>query len=170
MLKTSEVLKKLDLLGKDGCKLSSDADVVLLENQKEIELIKLKTQFHLEAVFEFQKQPLLLFFNNPPKKVENELHKWIWNFNKTAAVVIIRANTIDIFNGFSFNQDKKLLDVLVTNFQPETNDKFNFLNILSGETWLFYADKLAQKNRVDTKLLENLDAVRELLEIGRAHV
>ena len=53
MLKTSEVLKKLDLLGKDGCKLSSDADVVLLENQKEIELIKLKTQFHLEAVFFF---------------------------------------------------------------------------------------------------------------------
>ena len=163
MLQTSEVLKKLDLLGMDGCKLSSDTSVVLLENQREEKLTELKTKFRLEAVFEFQKQPLLLFFNNPPKEVEEELHKWIWNFNKTAAVVIIRESTIDIYNGFSFNQDKKLLDFLESNFKPDTNHKFNFTNILSGETWLSYKDKLSQKNRVDTKLLENLDAVRELI-------
>ena len=163
MLQTSEVLKKLDLLGMDGCKLSSDTSVVLLENQREEKLTELKTKFRLEAVFEFQKQPLLLFFNNPSTEVEEELHKWIWNFNKTAAAVIIRESTIDIYNGFSFNQDKKLLDALETNFKPDTNHKFNFTNILSGETWLSYKDKLSQKNRVDTKLLENLDAVRELI-------
>ena len=129
MLQTSEVLKKLDLLGMDGCKLSSDTSVVLLENQREEKLTELKTKFRLEAVFEFQKQPLLLFFNNPSTEVEEELHKWIWNFNKTAAAVIIRESTIDIYNGFSFNQDKKLLDALETNFKPDTNHKFNYISI-----------------------------------------
>ena len=42
MLQTSVVLEKLDLLEKDGCKLSSNRDVVLLENQRKEKIEELK--------------------------------------------------------------------------------------------------------------------------------
>jgi hypothetical protein len=161
MLQTIEILKSMDLYGQDGCKLSSEGHLYL-DDLNDNKISELKTKYHLEAVFEFQKQPLLLFFNNPPKSIEAELHKWIWNYNKTVAVVIIRESTIDIYNGFSFNQDTKLLNFLERNFNPN-DDKFSYTNILTGTTWLSYRDKISQKHRVDSKLLENLDAVRKLL-------
>lgn len=161
MLKTSEILKNMNLYGQDGCKLSSDTDM-FLEDLSEIKRSELKTKYNLEAVFEFQKQPLLLFFNNPSQSVESDLHKWIWNYNKSVAIVIIRESTIDIYNGFSFNQDTKLLNLLERDFKSN-DDRFSFTNLLTGTTWLSYKDKISQKHRVDTKLLENLDAVRKLL-------
>jgi hypothetical protein len=161
MLKTSEILKNMNLYGQDGCKLSTDTDI-FLEDLSKTKRHELKTKYNLEAVFEFQKQPLLLFFNNPSQSVESELHKWIWNYNKSVAIVIIRESTIDIYNGFSFDQDTKLLNLLERNFNSN-DDRFSFTNILTGTTWLAYKDKISQKHRVDTKLLENLDAVRKLL-------
>ena len=162
MLQISDILKKMDLLDQDGCILSAD-NSIFLEDLSENKRIELKTKYNLEAIFEFQKQPLLLFFNNPLQSVESELHKWIWNYNKTVAAIIIRENTIDIYNGFSFNQDTKLLNLLESNFKPNQDDRFSFTNILTGTTWLSYKDKISQKHRVDTKLLENLDAIRKLL-------
>jgi hypothetical protein len=145
MLKTSEILKNMNLYGQDGCKLSTDTDI-FLEDLSKTKRHELKTKYNLEAVFEFQKQPLLLFFNNPSQSVESELHKWIWNYNKSVAIVIIRDSTIDIYNGFSFNQDTKLLDLLENNFNSN-DDRFSFTNILTGTTWLAYKDKISQKHR-----------------------
>jgi len=118
----------------------------------------LNVEFNLYAVFLLNRKPFILFFDNPHKKCDKELHKWIWNNNQSPVAFIVKKKNIDILNGFSINKDSGFLNILDS---PDNRNNFNYLKLVTGETWEIYQDKLKATNRVDYHLLQNIQDVRE---------
>ncbi len=112
------------------------------------------------AFFVFNKEPLLLFFEVSNKKNEDKIHEQCWNFNKAPIIFINNRSGLTIYNGFSFDESINRLKVL-----PNANEikKFNYWNIVTGKLWEEYQSVLKKENRVDYKLLKNIEATRNIL-------
>jgi len=118
----------------------------------------IENEIRPNAFFCFDNKPLILFFENRSDK-EN-LHKSIWNFNECPIAIIIENDVVEIFNGFNFNRDKKLLQTLG---KEERLNNFTYFELVTGRTWEEYYKELNYKNRVDYHLLQNIKAARRLL-------
>lgn len=46
----------------------------------------------------------------------------------------------------------------------ETLNDFTYFELVTGKTWEKYNDDISYKNRVDYRLLENIEAVQKLLK------
>ena len=114
----------------------------------------------LDAFFCFDNKPLILFFNLEDRNKRKELHKAIWNFNESPIAIIVENNAVEIFNGFSIDENTKLLKSLGA--ADKLND-FTYFELVTGKTWEKYQDELSHKNRVDYKLLENIEAAQGLM-------
>jgi hypothetical protein len=118
----------------------------------------IKRKIKPDAFFCFDNKPMILFFRNPANK--QELHEAIWNFNECPIAIILEHNVVEIFNGFSFDENTELLKYL--GGEDKLND-FTYFELVTGRTWEQYQEQLNYKNRVDYHLLENIKAVRKLL-------
>lgn len=114
----------------------------------------------LDAFFCFDNKPLILFFNLEDGNKKKELHKAIWNFNESPIVIIVENKAVEIFNGFSIDESTKLLKSLG---KAEKLNDFTYFELVTGKTWEKYQNELSHKNRVDYKLLENIEAVQDLM-------
>lgn len=114
----------------------------------------------LDAFFCFDNKPLILFFNLENESKKKELHKAIWNFNESPIAIIVENNTVEIFNGFSINENTQLLKSI--GGVDKLND-FTYFELVTGKTWEKYQDELSHKNRVDYKLLGNIEAAQGLM-------
>ena len=110
------------------------------------------------AVFCFDNKPLLLFFDTPTH--QEELHKSIWNFNECPIAIILNNNVVEVYNGFNYSSDTKLL-AKIGGIEKLTD--FGYFELVTGKTWKDYQEQLNYKNRVDYQLLENIKAARKLL-------
>lgn len=117
--------------------------------------------FNLHAVFCFEGKPLILFFDNPAKEIEPQLHKWIWNLNESAVAVLVNDKNVDVLNAFDMDMSSRLLRRLGD--EDTLNRHFSYLQIVTGETWNEWRDKFAASNRVDSKLLGDLERVRQIV-------
>lgn len=113
----------------------------------------------MDAFFCFDNKPLILFFNDPKDK--QALHKAIWNFNESPIVIIVENNAVEIYNGFSFDKTNKLLYPIGGS---KDLDNFKYFKLVTGETWDKYQNEINHRNRVDYKLLENINAAQDLLK------
>lgn len=109
-----------------------------------------------EAFFCFENRPLILFYDSPTNKLE--IFKKIWNFNETPIVIINQDDAIEIYNGFSYLKDKKTLEKL-----SETIADFSYFKLVTGRSFIAYKTKFKQQQRVDTFLLKNIKATRNIL-------
>jgi len=114
----------------------------------------------LDAFFCFDNKPLILFFNLKDRNKKKELHKAIWNFNESPIAIIVENNAVEIFNGFSIDENTKLLKSLGT--ADKLND-FTYFELVTGKTWEKYQNELSHKNRVDYKLLGNIETAQGLM-------
>lgn len=158
----SEIYKRLEL-DKEDCLIKlSDADwkskvsfpsriYRLLETN---DLLK-----DMDAFFCFDNKPLILFFKEPKNK--HALHKAIWNFNESPIVIIVENNAVEIYNGFSFDKTNKLLYHIGGN---DDLDNFKYFQLVTGKTWEIYQKEINHRNRVDYKLLENINVAQDLLK------
>lgn len=112
----------------------------------------------IKSFFCFDNKPLILFFENPKDIVS--LHKAIWNLNESPIAIIVENNVIEIFNGFSIDENTKLLKSL--GGESELTD-FSYFQLVTGKTWEKYANELEYKNRVDYHLLQKLENVQKIL-------
>lgn len=110
------------------------------------------------AIYELNNEPFILFFENRQKP---EIHKWCWNINSSPLIIIHEENQIKIYNGFSFDNKKKRLHLLLED--DKNLDDFNYLNLVSGKFLEKYGSKFKETNKVDYKLLENIEAARDKL-------
>ncbi|MEA2042433.1 MAG: N-6 DNA methylase, partial [Bacteroidota bacterium] len=118
----------------------------------------LETIIKPDAFFLFNNEPFILFFDNPNNK--NEVLKNCWNLNQSPIIFISNDKDIEIYNGLSFIKEQNTAEPLSNeNWQED----FSFFNIISGKTLEKFHSELSSKNRVDTKLLENIKAIRTLL-------
>ena len=158
MTNIKDVISKLGLNGKDGLFFMADEqwkkDTAFPNRVKR--LIERKIQ--PTAFFCFDNKPLILFFENPSNK--QELHEAIWNFNESPIAIISENDSIEIFNGFTFLKEKKMLEKL--GGIEKLND-FNYFELVTGKTWERYSEQLNYKNRVDYFLLQNINAARKIL-------
>lgn len=122
------------------------------------------SRFNLYAVFCFERKPLMLFFDNPTREAKRDLHKWIWNLNESPVAIVVNDQTVDILNAFDMDGGSGLLRKLIE--EGEINARFNYLKVVSGETWNELRDRLQYSNRVDYKLLDNLEQVRTIIVQG----
>ena len=113
----------------------------------------------LDAFFSFDNKPLILFFKDPQDRMA--LHQAIWNFNESPIAIILENNVVEIFNGFAIDENKQLLKRLGGN---ETLNDFTYFELVTGKTWEKYNDDINHKNRVDYRLLENIEAVQKRLK------
>ena len=113
-----------------------------------------------KAIFCFDNKPLILFYENPENK--RALHDAIWNFNETPIVIILENEDVEIFNGFCIDEHKGLLKRIGGH---EKLDDFGYFKLVTGKTWEDYSYDLTYLNRVDNKLLENIDAVQNELSV-----
>ncbi|MCX6579355.1 MAG: N-6 DNA methylase [Candidatus Aminicenantes bacterium] len=120
------------------------------------EVIELKLKPY--AIYEFNSEPFILFFEN---RQNAEVHQWCWNLNSSPLIIIHEDNQIKIYNGFSFDNKKKFLRLLLEN-EKQVGD-FNYINLVSGKFFEKYGKKFEEKNRVDYKLLENIKTARDKL-------
>lgn len=111
-----------------------------------------------KAIFCFGNKPLILFFENPENK--EELHKVIWNFNETPIVIISEDNVVSVYNGFSINENTKLLKRLGGD---EVLNDFKYFELVTGKTFEKYYNDFNYHNRVDYRLLENIEATQDKL-------
>lgn len=158
MISIEYIISNLGLNGKDGLFFMADEqwkkDTAFPNRVKR--LIERKIQ--PAALFCFDNKPLILFFENPSNK--QELHEAIWNFNESPIAIIIENDSVEIFNGFTFLKEKKMLEKL--GGVEKLND-FNYFELVTGKTWGQYGDHLNYKNRVDYFLLQNINAARKVL-------
>jgi len=110
------------------------------------------------AIYELNNEPFILFFEDRQKP---EVHKWCWNVNSSPIIIIEEENQIKIYNGFSFDNKKKLLHLLLED--DKKLDDFNYLNLVSGKFLEKYGSQFKETNRVDYNLLENIEAARNIL-------
>ncbi|MCK4765493.1 MAG: N-6 DNA methylase [Candidatus Aminicenantes bacterium] len=111
-----------------------------------------------DAFFCFNNEPLILFFDNPDN--EKIIHQQCWNFNKAPVIFINTKSRLKIFNGFSFDSGRGLLHKLADGTDYR---QFSYWRIVSGQLWREYEKEFSKKKRLDYKLLENIEAAREIL-------
>jgi hypothetical protein len=111
------------------------------------------------AIYDLNNEPFILFFDNPENS--RDLHKWCWNINSSPIIIINERNQVKVYNGFSFDNKERFL-ALLTESKKKIDD-FSYLSFVSGRFIEKYGSKFKETNRVDYKLLENIEAARDIL-------
>ena len=118
-----------------------------------------------DAFFCIDNKPFILFFENP----EDKSHKLkeIWNFNESPIIFINSEDSLEIYNGFEFLEDKETLQLFGNH---EILNDFTYFKLVTGETWRNYQSSFSYQNRVDYHLLQNIKAARDILISGNHSV
>ncbi len=111
-----------------------------------------------DAFFCSHNEPLILFFEKPAN--EREIHEQCWNFNRAPVIFINTESQLKIFNGFSFDYRSGFLNTLAEQTELQ---RFSYWRVVSGQLWREYEEKFSKRYRLDYKLLENIEAAREIL-------
>ena len=151
-----EQIEDLGFVCRNGLHLFSENNWKNRFSKRVEEVIELKLKPY--AIYEFNNEPFILFFEN---RQNAEIHKWCWNLNSSPLIIIHEENQLKIYNGFSFDNKQKFLQLLLEN--EKQVDDFNYINLVSGKFFEKYGKKFAEKNRVDYKLLENIKTARDKL-------
>ncbi len=163
------LLEGLDLLSNDAVFFRNEEDGIPFpfpskETEKKLDIIR------PTAYYVFNSQPYVLFFDlseNVDINRENEIHKQAWSFDQSPVIFIIKHDSIEIFNAFSYEKKLNRLQEIKLKEGENVNTLFSFWNLQSGGTWTwlqknYYVDKIQEK-RVNQKLFENIQLVRESL-------
>lgn len=111
-----------------------------------------------DAFFCIDNKPFILFFENPKNK--SQKLKEIWNFNESPVVFISTEDSLEIYNGFEFLEEKETLQLFGSD---EILNDFTYFKLVTGETWEKYQNSFSFQNRVDYHLLHNIKAARDIL-------
>ena len=120
------------------------------------------------SFFLFNSEPLLIFFNYSnhfPNEKRKQLSKDIWNFNKSALVFVNEPKELIIYNGFKYEKSGLLhvLETIRTVVDEQKLKNYSYWKIVTAELWNARDEDFKTKTRVDTKLLENIKAARDVL-------
>lgn len=156
MTSLNDIHKKLGLTIENGLCITSDNKVT---NFKKLEkLFEDPVLQKPHSVFSVGDKPFILFYENLYKP--ELIFKSIWNLNEAPIVIILQNNTVEIYNGFKYLKEQSSLAKLGT--EHILND-FEYFKLVTGETWEKYNEQLEYENRVDFKLLKNIEAARDIL-------
>jgi hypothetical protein len=144
-------------------------DTLNFDIQKKLELIK------PDAVYVFNKQPFILFFdltNTIDVAREHDIHKKVWSFDNSPIIFVIKDKDINVYNALNYIKKEKTLEKIDLP-DNELCNKFSLWNLQSGSTWnwlhkdyLYTNQRGETRKRVNEKLFQNIKDVRHRL-IGK---
>ena len=157
-----DIYQKLNLLGKDALVLVSNDGKWIEQTAFPSRIYRLfennKTLSELKGFFHFDGKPLILFYENPSDL--KALHKAVWNLNESPILIIVSGGDVSICNAFAIDSNTQLLKELGG---AEKLSDFTYLELVTGKCWEKYQHDLADKNRVDYHLLDNIQAAQKTL-------
>lgn len=125
-----------------------------------------------DAVYIFNSQPLILFFDLTEEDRElNDLYKKVWSFDNTSIIFIIKNTDIEVFNALNYIKDKKQNTLEKIDISTEEIERlFNLWELESGNTWNWFQKEYIEKQkgkthrkRVNERLFSNIKDVRNHL-------
>lgn len=167
-MQLKSLLESLNLFDKDGLFFYED-----LTNIKKTDFLSIREKEtlleHLKpnAFFCINNEPLILFFEG--ERDLKKLEKQIWNFNQAPVIFISKEKEWVIKNGFKLLETNKRLETLASHINISD---FEYFELITGKSWEKYKNDFEQKNRVDYHLLNNIEAVRNVLinpKLGNLH-
>ncbi len=134
------------------------------EIQKSLETIR------PDAVYHFNKQPFILFFDFTETENRNRekslIHRQVWCFDKTPVVFFVFEDEVQIYNAFHYQREYDTLKRL-DGIEDEYEEQFSFWKLQSGSTWQWLQETFYNKNinkkRVNQKLFDNIKETRKKL-------
>ncbi len=150
----NQLLEKINLSNKDGLFFYGDFKTentdFLSVRVKEI----FKNELKPDALFCINEEPLILFFDKNEERDLKTLERQIWNLNQSPAIFVNNGNQWIIKNGFRYlnGKEEKTLSTLSNNITD-----FDYFKIITGSSWEKYKKDFKQENRVDKKLLGNIE-------------
>ncbi len=157
MKNIEEIFQKLGINEQNGLYYTQNAEWKTKLHFPNRIMRLLENSIKPNAFFCIDNKPLILFFENPN---DTELHKKIWNFNETPIVIIIKNDTVEIFNGFKYERDLNELARIDSNKLTD----FTYFNLFTDKTWENYQEHFRYENRLDYFLLNNIKAARDILK------
>ncbi len=107
-------------------------------------------------------QPLILFFSNPSKNDELNIHRKIFNFGHSPVVIIDRLNQVNIYNGFEFEDKSRTQLTKIGSNRNVLN--FHISKIFHPLNWKqIYEQHFKSSKKIDEYLLENITEARKAL-------
>ncbi|NQY34421.1 MAG: N-6 DNA methylase [Alteromonadaceae bacterium] len=153
---SNQIFKKLNLSAENGLYIANERRESLFSNR--VERLLMNT-IKPDAFFCIDNKPFILFFENLGYKKEQKL-KDIWNFNESPIIIILEADSVEIYNGFKYLSYEKSLELFGKN--EKLND-FSYFELVTGKTWEKYQKDFDSSNRIDYHLLNNIKAARDVL-------
>ena len=151
-----DIYKKLGYEAKGGFVPLDDVDwpSKVKMSTRVVTLIQdtLKPLYRMTALFAFGGKPLMFFFDNPQN--EKDLFKIIWNLNEVPIIIIDSDDHVDVFNGFAYEKELETLELIGND---SVLDQFTYFKLVTGEGWEEYRSRLEYHNRVDYRLLKNIE-------------
>ena len=142
------------------------SDFFTFEIKDKIEII------NPDAVYHFNKQPFILFFDlseatNQNKKSDDQIFKEVWSWDKVPLVFIIKSDDIKVYNAFHYQKELDQLEEIKFSSEEERDNCFSFWELQSGGTWKWLEEniykKSIKKHRVNYNLFNNIKAARIFL-------
>jgi Eco57I restriction-modification methylase len=110
--------------------------------------------------------PIILFFDHPDPKVEENIPRWTFSFSQAPIVIINRDDTgpLDIYHGYHFDsRNQKWLEKIDYDNEENLYDDFSVMNLSTGQTWKKYGKYFKKASKVDKYLLRNITDARRIL-------
>jgi len=168
------LLERLDLIS-----INQDDEIVLkngvlfkgqydqLSSEEELQLNKVEP----DALYHFDKQPLILFFDltnyTDIDKQQLKIHRKTYSYDKPV-IFIINQHEINIYNAFAYDKKQKRLEKI----NSKHIHQFKFWKLHSGQTWEWFNNNIFNRpnntkkyrtKRVHEELLNNIKKLRDLL-------
>jgi hypothetical protein len=149
-----QLFSKLEINESDSLIMLSDNDwkKKVTFPSRVIRLLEDTEKWNPKAIFCFDNKPLMLFFENPTH--QEALHKVVWNFNESPIIVVTENDVVTIYNGFVIDENTALLKQIGG---AEVLTDFNYFQLVTGNAFEKYKEDFNYKNRVDYKLLGNIE-------------
>lgn len=158
--KLKSLLFDLELLDKNELFFYDD-----LQNGSKTQFLNTRTkeilsnQLQPDAFFCLKEEPLILFFDESETSKDDDWQVKIWNFNQSAIIFIHENKEWKIKNGFKILKNGSALE----NLSESKLTDFEYFELISGKSWEKHQKSLAQENRVDYYLLNNISEFRNNL-------
>lgn len=131
-----------------------------------------------DAVYHFNKQPLILFFDfsdqnlSGVSKRKDEMFRQVWCLDRSPIVFIVNKESIELYNAFKYLRTARSGELEAINLSPDIIEKnFSFWELESGKTWEWIEQSVykgrIEKSRINRVLFDNISfASRELVNLG----
>jgi hypothetical protein len=138
---------------------------IISDFEKNNQIVDYDAEYNLKTYSEENSVIMIKILKGNEKKQIEKIHRNYWNLNKTPVSIFVFDDEIRIYNNFTLNQKAKQIVSIKEKVNSEKLLNFEESNILNGSIWRILDKHLKKAERVDKRLLRNLNDLLENLHV-----